>query len=214
MKTEQSFGGSNVPEPKKNSLAWEDSFTEKLEDLRKELLHKELEPKNQTITGDRWPKAPDPLVEAMNELRMAVIKSWSEVISKGLDKLIKASEPTPRPEFKAGGHAILVKEKGPEKIIDSAGRVHFTPKPGEPSLEKTEATYDWINPNHYKNFSTETIDMMVAIWGKEATALHCEMTAFKYKMRVGSKPGQSVEKDLEKSNWYLNKAKQLRDEQK
>jgi hypothetical protein len=71
--------------------------------------------------------------------------------------------------------------------------------------------YDYINPNHYKGFSKETIDMMVDIWGKEAVATHCEITAFKYRMRIGSKPNQPIEQDLNKSNWYLNKAKELRD---
>jgi hypothetical protein len=70
--------------------------------------------------------------------------------------------------------------------------------------------YDYINPNHYKGFTKETIDMMVDIWGKENVAIHCEITAFKYKMRVGSKPNQSIEQEISKANWYLNKAKELR----
>ena len=36
------------------------------------------------------------------------------------------------------------------------------------------------------------------------------MTAFKYRMRVGTKPDNSVEQDLQKERWYLNKAKELR----
>ena len=52
--------------------------------------------------------------------------------------------------------------------------------------------------------------MMEKIWGIEATALHCEMCAFKYKMRAGDKPGQPVERDLEKAKWYINQAKVLR----
>lgn len=70
--------------------------------------------------------------------------------------------------------------------------------------------YDFVNPDHYKQFSIETIDMMVAIWGKEATALHCEMCAFKYRIRMGVKPDQPIERDLEKVNWYMAKAKELR----
>lgn len=71
--------------------------------------------------------------------------------------------------------------------------------------------YDFVNPAHYQEFSVEVIDMMAAIWGKEATALHCEMCAFKYKLRAGSKPDQPIERDLEKAAWYLSKAKELRD---
>lgn len=70
--------------------------------------------------------------------------------------------------------------------------------------------YDYINPEHYKNYSKEVIDMMVDIYGPEATAMHCEMTAFKYRMRAGTKPDQPVERDFSKEKWYLDKAKELR----
>lgn len=71
-------------------------------------------------------------------------------------------------------------------------------------------TYDFINPEHYKKFSVEVIDMMVAIWGKEATAAHCEMCAFKYRLRMGEKPEQPIEQDMKKVIWYLDKAAELR----
>ena len=52
--------------------------------------------------------------------------------------------------------------------------------------------------------------MMVSIWGKEKVADWCEITAFKYRMRMGTKPDNSIEQDLKKEQWYLNKAKELR----
>jgi glucan biosynthesis protein len=70
--------------------------------------------------------------------------------------------------------------------------------------------YDYINPIHYQNSSMETIDMMVAIWGKDAVVKHCEMCAFKYRMRLGLKPDQPIEQDLDKAKWYENKAKELK----
>ena len=70
--------------------------------------------------------------------------------------------------------------------------------------------YDYVNPSHYKGFSKEVIDMMVDIWGKETVAIHCEITAFKYRMRSGTKPDQPIERDLKKAIWYLNKAKELK----
>lgn len=70
--------------------------------------------------------------------------------------------------------------------------------------------YDYVNPAHYQAFSVEVIDMMVAIYGAEKVADHCELCAFKYKLRVGNKPDQPVERDLEKAQWYLDKAKELR----
>ena len=68
------------------------------------------------------------------------------------------------------------------------------------------------HPSHYNHYSSETIDMMVAIWGKEKVADWCEITAFKYRMRMGTKPDNSIEQDLKKEQWYLNKAKELRNE--
>lgn len=71
--------------------------------------------------------------------------------------------------------------------------------------------YEHVNhPKHYNNYSVEVIDMMEAIYGVEATIIFCEMTAFKYRMRVGTKSDNSVEQDLQKERWYLNKAKELR----
>ena len=66
------------------------------------------------------------------------------------------------------------------------------------------------HPRHYNHYSSETIDMMVSIWGKEKVADWCEITAFKYRMRMGTKPNNSIEQDLKKEQWYLNKAKELR----
>lgn len=69
--------------------------------------------------------------------------------------------------------------------------------------------YDHVNPDHYKKMSKEVWEMMVDIWGQEAFIKHCEMTAFKYRMRIGSKPDQPAERDLEKARWYEAKAKEL-----
>lgn len=74
----------------------------------------------------------------------------------------------------------------------------------------SEENYDFINPNHYKNYSVEVINMMVAIYGKEKVANYCELNAFKYRMRAGTKPDQPIERDLEKEKWYLAKANELR----
>lgn len=71
--------------------------------------------------------------------------------------------------------------------------------------------YDYINPNHYKDGGMEVIDMMVKIWGVEKVIAHCEITAFKYRMRAGKKPDQPIERDLQKAKWYENKAKELKD---
>lgn len=70
--------------------------------------------------------------------------------------------------------------------------------------------YDFINPDHYKKGSMEVIEMMEVIWGTEKLIAHCEMCAFKYRMRLGEKPDQPIERDLNKAHWYENKAKELK----
>ena len=76
-----------------------------------------------------------------------------------------------------------------------------------------EQTYEHVeHPSHYNHYSCETIDMMVAIWGKEKVADFCEINAFKYRMSMGTKPDNAIEQDLKKEQWYLNKAKELRNE--
>lgn len=76
---------------------------------------------------------------------------------------------------------------------------------------KNNEDYDYVNPEHYKSFSYEVIEMMISIWGAEAAMYHCEMCAFKYRMRMGSKPGQPIDLDMKKVDWYLSKAGELRE---
>lgn len=73
--------------------------------------------------------------------------------------------------------------------------------------ELKENIKDNINPSHYQQFSKETWEMMVDIWGPIAFKKHCEMTAFKYRMRAGHK-NDAVE-DLNKAKWYEDKAKEI-----
>lgn len=52
--------------------------------------------------------------------------------------------------------------------------------------------------------------MIVRIYGIEQAIIYCEINAFKYRMRAGTKPAQPVERDLEKESWYLNKKEELK----
>lgn len=71
--------------------------------------------------------------------------------------------------------------------------------------------YEMVNhPSHYNNYDVETIEMIRSIWGDAATALWCEITAFKYRMRLGEKPENSVEQDLAKEKWYLDKYRNIK----
>lgn len=82
----------------------------------------------------------------------------------------------------------------------------------EPITEKvTDSQYEYVNhPQHYNNYPLETIEMIERIYGPEKTALWCEITALKYRLRMGNKPNEELMKDINKEKWYLNKAKELR----
>jgi hypothetical protein len=70
--------------------------------------------------------------------------------------------------------------------------------------------YDNVNPDHYKSQAKEVWEMMVDIWGRNLFIAHCEMTAFKYRMRAGKKPSQPVQQELDKASWYEDKAMEIR----
>lgn len=101
--------------------------------------------------------------------------------------------------------------------------------------EKTSNNnYEMVNhPSHYNNYPVEVIDMMIKIFGKKETAMWCLMTAYKYRMRMGTKNIKQVmmEKDqlktkqpdniesvyepliedFKKEQWYLKKYRELSD---
>lgn len=81
-------------------------------------------------------------------------------------------------------------------------------KIGTPSKN---SNYENVNhPKHYNNYDIEVIDMMEKIWGINATINFCQMNAFKYRMRMGTKPNNEINEDIKKEQWYLNKAKELK----
>lgn len=66
---------------------------------------------------------------------------------------------------------------------------------------------DNINPSHYKDScSIECIEAMLVAFGAEATFDFCVCNAFKYLWRYKNKNG---EEDIEKANWYVNKAQNI-----
>ena len=78
------------------------------------------------------------------------------------------------------------------------------------SMDKAKEYEEVNHPQHYNNYDVEVIDMMERVFGKSQTATFCKLNAFKYRMRAGTKPGQSVSKDLDKERWYLNKFNELK----
>ena len=77
-----------------------------------------------------------------------------------------------------------------------------------PSTGETQKAPEQVNhPAHYNDYPVEVIDMMIKIFGIQATYNFCLLNAFKYRMRAGHK--DNIEQDLAKEQWYLNKAKAL-----
>ena len=65
------------------------------------------------------------------------------------------------------------------------------------------------HPSHYnRENAMECIDEMVLVFGEEAVENFCICNAWKYRYRAADKNG---EEDLKKSDWYLNKYKELKE---
>lgn len=63
------------------------------------------------------------------------------------------------------------------------------------------------NAKHYTNTRIATINKIEQIWGTMGARLFCEMTAFKYRDRIGDK--DSVDQEVKKIKWYEEAAKVL-----
>lgn len=57
------------------------------------------------------------------------------------------------------------------------------------------------HPNHYQG-KNECIDVMIAIFGKEAVKHFCMCNAYKYRFRADKKNGAE---DIAKAEWYETK---------
>lgn len=94
-----------------------------------------------------------------------------------------------------------------KNLIDN--RPAFTSEAGTES--QPDAPEMVNHPSHYNNYDIEVIDMMEKIWGTAYLYIWCTLTAYKYRMRMGTKPGGSLEEDLRKERWYLKKAAELKE---
>lgn len=77
--------------------------------------------------------------------------------------------------------------------------------------EQTDSSSMVKHPNHYNVYDVEVLDMMAAIWGNEAVALWCKMTAFKYRMRMGYKAGVDPSTDFKKEQECLELMRKYKD---
>ena len=116
----------------------------------------------------------------------------------------------------------LVKPKTHDKFLKHYGNVSTgefvisIPQDNETTIEEINNTdcnthYEEVNhPDHYNVYDVEVVEMMERIFGIEETMSWCKLNAFKYRMRAGEKPTSTVEKDLKKEKWCLNKYKELK----
>ena len=102
-----------------------------------------------------------------------------------------------------------------KKVLEAGrnvGKMAIEGKKTGKILVGENTAYEMVNhPTHYNQYDIEVIDMIIRIWGPEAAALWCDITAFKYRMRMGTKPDNSIEQDIKKEQWYLNKSKEIRE---
>lgn len=79
------------------------------------------------------------------------------------------------------------------------------------TLHKKETEHDNVNhPKHYcRDGGMECIDEMLLIFGKSAVMAYCLLNSWKYRYRAADKNG---EEDLKKSDWYIRKYKELKEE--
>ena len=100
----------------------------------------------------------------------------------------------------------------PSNLTDYGKKVLEAGKKAGRIVTGKDSAYEMVNhPTHYNQYDIEVIDMIIRIWGPEAAAQWCDITAFKYRMRMGTKPDNSIEQDIKKEQWYLNKSKEIRE---
>lgn len=87
----------------------------------------------------------------------------------------------------------------------------FKPEEEGITWKKSEkAEYEMVNhPSHYNRYPIEAIEMARRIWGDEAMYTAAQITAFFYRMRLGLKPENSVEQELNKEEFWLNYAQKI-----
>lgn len=75
-------------------------------------------------------------------------------------------------------------------------------------MSKIEKFYDGKgNATHYAQNRLNAINKYERVYGTLATMTFCEITAERYRERIGKKDNQSLEQEVLKISWYENAAK-------
>jgi len=65
--------------------------------------------------------------------------------------------------------------------------------------------YEMVNqPKHYDFFGMKAIDIIEKTLNWEEYIGFLKGTAMRYRLRAGSKPGNTIEQDMAKAEWYEN----------
>ena len=143
--------------------------------------------------------------DAMEKLKDIIVPEAESILKRfdNLKNTLKDNEDSRKTVNSEIGSSATLTDYG-KKMLEAgkkAGRI----------VTGKETEYEMVDhPSHYNQYDIEVIDMIIRIWGPEAAALWCDITAFKYRMRMGTKPDNSIEQDIKKEQWYLNKSKEIR----
>ena len=146
-------------------------------------------------------------VSSTNDTIDKLVKS-KRIVKEIMNKKLSESPDNSNQTTKVSFEDIISKAKNMDDRICKLYN-QDTPDSDEKNNDSYENVY---HPNHYNNYDVEVIDMMERIWGPEKTAIFCELNAFKYRMRMGTKPTSPISEDLEKEIWYLNTMKALKNQ--
>ena len=101
------------------------------------------------------------------------------------------------------------------KITDEQNKLEPEIKMNIEAEKNNLKNYNFVNhPIHYNNYDIEVIEMMRRIWGDEIVKNWCILTAWKYRQRMGTKPGEDIQRDINKEQWYLKKAEDIQKQMK
>lgn len=109
-------------------------------------------------------------------------------------------------ESKSGNNSLIV--HGNDKELQKVAT--FVNSMYDATCENTDKNddVDMVNePPHYEH-GMECIDEMILVFGREAAMNFCLLNCWKYRYRAPYKG--DVEENMEKSRWYLNKYKELK----
>lgn len=154
---------------------------------------------NTMIFKDLSPEAMEKLKNVISPVANSILERFDQTVNS-----LKDNEDCRKAVNSEVSESASLTDYG-KKILE-AGK-----KAGKIATGK-DAEYEMVNhPSHYNQYDIEVIDMIIKIWGPEAAAQWCDITAFKYRMRMGTKPDNSIEQDIKKEQWYLNKSKEIKE---